>query len=408
MKHAARGSTPKWRTTLVEVVALVAHKAAGAWRATEQWLATSSTISDLLDAASATTDAAKRAVAATRATASRAAQESRRRPTTTSILGNLALIATVAALGVMVLTEDSTTPSVNKATLQGAQALGADPASYQAPDHASGIVPDPLAATDDAPAAYAQGCQVQIPDSKPVVCEFGDSEGNVEVALVGDSKALQWISAIDTIGQRQGWHVQSITKSACSFSATSRMVDGERYKSCDEWNEAVRSRLLDDPPDMVITSQRTAIGMNNSDDVADGESRQAMADGLHERWQELIDAGSTVAVLRDNPSPSGGSITNVYECVAEHSDDLERCSFSRSAGEEASAGDTQLLAADMTPDAHVLDLNDYICPRDTCPPVIGGVLVYRQGSHITQTYIDSLADQLESELVPLVSASGAN
>ena len=38
-----------------------------------------------------------------------------------------------------------------------------------------------------------------------------------------------------------------------------------------------------------------------------------------------------------------------------------------------------------------IDLVDCICPDDECAPVIGNVLVYRQGSHITKTYIETLA-----------------
>ena len=33
-----------------------------------------------------------------------------------------------------------------------------------------------------------------------------------------------------------------------------------------------------------------------------------------------------------------------------------------------------------------------------CPPVIGNVLIYRQGSHLTKTYVESLAPRLEAEL----------
>ena len=49
-----------------------------------------------------------------------------------------------------------------------------------------------------------------------------------------------------------------------------------------------------------------------------------------------------------------------------------------------------------------LDLTDYICPDRTCEPVIGNVLVYRQGSHITKTYIDTLAPFLGKQLAPIV------
>jgi hypothetical protein len=47
---------------------------------------------------------------------------------------------------------------------------------------------------------------------------------------------------------------------------------------------------------------------------------------------------------------------------------------------------------------HVIDMTDAICPTARCAPVIGNVLVYRQGSHLTATYVESLAPRLGEEL----------
>jgi hypothetical protein len=46
----------------------------------------------------------------------------------------------------------------------------------------------------------------------------------------------------------------------------------------------------------------------------------------------------------------------------------------------------------------MIDMTSAICPTEKCAPVIGDVLVYRQGSHITATYITTLAPRLEEAL----------
>ena len=46
-----------------------------------------------------------------------------------------------------------------------------------------------------------------------------------------------------------------------------------------------------------------------------------------------------------------------------------------------------------------VDLTEFICPSADCPPVIGNVLVYRQGSHLTKTYVETMAPRLEAALV---------
>lgn len=47
---------------------------------------------------------------------------------------------------------------------------------------------------------------------------------------------------------------------------------------------------------------------------------------------------------------------------------------------------------------------DQICPTATCLPVIGGVLVYRQGSHLTATYVASTTPVFETRLQQLIAS----
>jgi hypothetical protein len=46
----------------------------------------------------------------------------------------------------------------------------------------------------------------------------------------------------------------------------------------------------------------------------------------------------------------------------------------------------------------MIDLFDAVCPTDQCAAVIGNVLVYRQGAHITATYVKTLAPRLADAL----------
>jgi hypothetical protein len=46
----------------------------------------------------------------------------------------------------------------------------------------------------------------------------------------------------------------------------------------------------------------------------------------------------------------------------------------------------------------MVDMFDANCPVDQCAPVIGNVLIYRQGSHITATYIETLTKRLTAAL----------
>jgi hypothetical protein len=129
-----------------------------------------------------------------------------------------------------------------------------------------------------------------------------------------------------------------------------------------------------------------------------------MVAGLRASWTPLTARGTEIAVIADNPGPPG---TPMYECVEANRSRLTACAFDRDRYAD-SAAPTQHLAARGQPGVHMIDLFDAICPAERCPPVIGNVLIYRQGSHLTATYVETLAPRLAAALseagIPATSA----
>ncbi len=272
---------------------------------------------------------------------------------------------------------------------------GTDPAGGGDGAAAQGITPDPLLATEDLPAAYADDCQVDAVTSEPVVCAYGDTGASRVIALVGDSKALQWLPALDVVGVRRGWRVETWTKSACPFSAATVSLDGDPYTSCTAWNERVAAELAADPPEVLVTSQVRGTALESGE-----ESAAAMVEGLRRQWRPLVERGTQVVVLQDNQNPG----FEVYACVAENLDDpAGECGFERGTSPTRR---TLADAASGQQGVRLVDLTAAICPTPTCPPVVGGVLVYRQGSHLTATYVESLAPRVDAALADLLAGGG--
>ncbi|MQA60043.1 MAG: acyltransferase family protein [Actinophytocola sp.] len=308
------------------------------------------------------------------------------------------VVAGVALVGATSFAKEPAVPFA-----RGAAVLEPTSREYRPDTKTEGVTPDPLDAVSDVPDSYERGCQVDQTSTEPVSCTYGDPDGDVEVALVGDSKALQWIPALDDIGERRGWRVRTFTKSSCPFTEATIEQRGKPYDNCRQWGDNVEAELLDDPPDAVLTSQIRAIALADPADTASGQWRDVMIAALRERWSDLTAAGIDVAVLRDNPRPPE-ELVPVYECVDQHRDDLMSCAFPRKAGEWLSGARAQLPAAKNTPKVSLIDMNDYICPGDVCPPVVGDVLVYRQGAHLTKTYVETLEPLLEKRLAPVVES----
>ncbi|MDT0203655.1 SGNH hydrolase domain-containing protein, partial [Nocardioides sp. AE5] len=263
------------------------------------------------------------------------------------------------------------------------------------------FVPDAAQAAEDVPAAYPNGCQQTELDSTPITCEYGDLDSETVIVVVGDSKVLQYESPLTRIAEDEGWHVISFTMSACAFSTGMQARSGAPYTNCADWNDQVLDEVLDLKPDLLLNSQRSNAALTDPTDPDSGDS-DAMVDAVAERWQQLADVGIPVATIVDNPTPD----LTVYECVADNPDDLAKCTFDRDEGTRTSAAPVQRAAAERVDNVTLIDLNDYICPDEQCVPVIGNVLVYRQTSHLTDTYARTLEPELRKQLVPLLEAAG--
>ena len=93
-----------------------------------------------------------------------------------------------------------------------------------------------------------------------------------------------------------------------------------------------------------------------------------------------------------------------YECALEHAGQIgSSCSWPSDDG----IGSGPLLAAvDRVDTAVYIDMNPWVCPEQTCVAAYRNVLTYRQGSHITATFVEVLAQPLAAYLIPVVEGVG--
>jgi peptidoglycan/LPS O-acetylase OafA/YrhL len=317
-----------------------------------------------------------------------------------SVGANFTAVGVAAGLALVLLVPPSSTTGAGTPPL-GARVVTDDPAAAGALweiSTSSRIVPSPENATQDVPISYAEGCQQDQESAEVIVCEYGDLGSDREIALVGDSKALQWQPVLDEIAAAHGWKLLTITKSACGFYDGAIENKDTVYSSCVEWNGAVLEKLTAISPDVVLTSQNPAAALTDPSDATSDTSEETMIDALESHWSALAERGIPVISLLNNPDPRG----TVYECVAENLENLSECSFSSSGSRTPQV---QASAAARVPGTSVLDLNDIICPEGMCPAVMGEVLVYRQGSHLTKTFVESTRPILEERLIAALSAS---
>ncbi len=327
-----------------------------------------------------------------------------RRPSRALAIGGAGMALSLAAAGAVyaAIPQTSTAPAaapgalalVDEASPDARPSLIADPASVFTPS--GPVTPDPLRAEEDLPAYYTDGCQAERTDTEPFLeCVYGNPDAGTTVAVVGDSKAGQWLPAIELIAEQEEWRVEFYAKSACSF------FPDLQYSECNTWNENALDHLVSrsDPPELVLVSQGTS---TVEPEFAPAEPDEPVVEAMADYWSALEERGVRVIAIDDNPAPAPrelpGAPASVFECAAENPDDYSVCSVRRNPGH----GTAALRAAAQRTGAGLVELNEWICPaQDWCPPVIGQVLVLRQGSHLTATYTETLAPLLHRELIEL-------
>ncbi|WP_046471480.1 acyltransferase family protein [Allosalinactinospora lopnorensis] len=272
--------------------------------------------------------------------------------------------------------------------------LAADPAHYPGARALGGgggypdlpIYPDPAEAAEDLPATYEDECNQGTTGSEVRVCEYGSDSPERTIALVGGSHAAHWFPALEQIAERNDWSVVNITKGACLFTDAPQTYKGREYTACAVWNQGVLEELERLRPDAVFTTATSS----SLDSEARGEDGESVVEGYPERWAQLGELGIDVVAVRDTPRFG----FDTASCLA--AKDAEECSGDR--GRSLADDPPYEELGDVPENVSFIDLNDRLCTGGECPAVIGNVLVYWDGSHMTATFMKSMAPVLEPEL----------
>ena len=297
----------------------------------------------------------------------------------------------------------SPTPSLSRPGESEAPSASPTPAPTPTPSprpspRTDGRVPGDLlpslgASRGDDDPLLADGCGLSLAGTKPPSCIYGDRDGALTVALVGDSHAAHWFPALDVVAKERGWRLVPFTKFSCVFvdlPIWSPNLNRE-YTECEAWRENVVDRLVKLKPDLVIiSSNRWLPAIANRDNEPERQGA-ALA-----RLIERIPGG--VALLVDTPR----SDFDVPACLAKYRDAIERCTTTRTAAFGWRHLRRETEAARLT-GATLVDMSDIVCPGDPCPPIIGNKLVYRDHHHLTATFVVSIAQDLYAALPPVGS-----
>lgn len=226
------------------------------------------------------------------------------------------------------------------------------------------------------------------------VCASGADadQATATVALIGDSHAGHFRPAMREVADQLGIRVLSIWRAGCPFSTLPPALDPARSADCVTWSSHVVSWLTDHPEisTVFLSAHATARVVPPS-----GITRsEAKVQGYASAMQSLPPSVKNIIVLRDIP----GNPVATSDCVA---DALARrlaagavCQVRRSSVLPRDA-QVQAVARIRSPRMHVVDLTRFMCGPNFCRPVVGGILVHKDGDHLTNEFSATLGPYIE-------------
>ncbi|ANA85238.1 O-antigen acetylase [Gordonia phage BritBrat] len=236
-------------------------------------------------------------------------------------------------------------------------------------DPAKELTPDVDRFTDDTQGAYE--CYRQKGRALST-CTYGYTGPDAKrLAIVGDSHAAMLLPGLAQHLNDNKWNLTTFVGYGCQWAL-------RESGDCDRTvMPEVQKRLLAEKYDLVIT---TATRTTRS------------ANEYAATWRPVVEGGSRVLVVGDNPSVSEETLSCVTR-VSIGRDNSGECATPRSVA--LAEPDPLLAAAALVPGVRVLDMTDSFCEGDRCPAVIGDVIVYRDtAGHMTATYSQTLSPQL--------------
>ncbi|MBO1900612.1 acyltransferase family protein [Leucobacter weissii] len=194
------------------------------------------------------------------------------------------------------------------------------------------------------------------------------------VVLFGNSHAASWFPALNELAERDEIALLSLTKSSCPSADVS--VTTPPGSICSEWRDNVLDAISELKPAVVFLGNNTNMGKTPPEEWSEG-FRSTI---------ERIEPPSRVVVIEDVPNfddlPEFEEGPDV--CLSRNLDDTSGCAPAAEDLIRADVNDAVRDTAERT-GARYLPVTDWLC-GETCPPILGNTLVYRDSHHLTETF----------------------
>ncbi len=282
-------------------------------------------------------------------------------------------------------------PAVVRRDRLEAQVEQAVAQSVQRHDVPANLTPSLSRAHADFAKPFVDGCFDNFVDAAVHPCVYGDPSSTTTVVLFGDSHAVQFYPALETIALAHQWRLQVWAKATCPpiLAPLTSPALGREYTGCERFRANVISRIKAEHPLLVLLGYSRWYGPV----FHLTEYTKAWMDGLTAAVQQIKSSGAKVVVLGDTEH----ALRNVPDCLSAHIHDMQACDVTIAQGLNV-AGQAAEETVAMAAGASFIDTERWECTATRCGAVVGNLLVFRDDNHLSATFAGWLAPVLDANL----------
>ena len=198
------------------------------------------------------------------------------------------------------------------------------------------------------------------------------------------------------MAKEQKWRGYQIFRDSCSFTEVGRPLPEPYFSDCVRFKQQLPAWLARHPEISTVFVVGLTRDAGNADPNATDPFAGAVT-GEIDAWKRLPASIQHVVVIRDTPEIQDGTLACVSDAVSRGVSAADTCAVPRATAlhpDPAVAAVAQL----HSPRFQAIDLTRYFCDDARCYPVIGGVVAYKDITHLTPTFSGTLGPYLLAQV----------
>jgi peptidoglycan/LPS O-acetylase OafA/YrhL len=225
------------------------------------------------------------------------------------------------------------------------------------------------------------------------ICSWGDTRAHRTLIVFGDSHAQAWMPALTYFASHAGWRLVPLVKQGCQPTQAPFPKPSATEAACRNWYLWALHETSSLKPQAVILAQAYSwLGIQ-------GDKRSRTYQGLGLELRDLKRVAPRVVLLQDDP----GDPLSPVDCLLANNATLGSCTFQMRPAQTGVYSSVNQIAASHG--VKVAPTVQWFCSFETCPLVVGNIVVYVDSGHITKEYATQLQQPLSVVLQGVLSGA---